>query len=113
MDYKQIICEKREGVMTITLNRPEKLNAYSEIMVHEIIAAISEARDDDECRAVIITGTGRGFCSGGDVEGIIAELSANPDIIVCFDALTSRLLQRSMAQQWPVASLLHSPAISE
>lgn len=67
MEYKQIICEKLDGVMTITLNRPEKLNAYSEVMVHEVLAALADARDDDECRAVIITGTGRGFCSGGDI----------------------------------------------
>jgi enoyl-CoA hydratase/carnithine racemase len=54
-------------VATITLNRPEKLNAYSEVMVHEIIAALADARDDNEVRCVIITGTGRGFCAGGDV----------------------------------------------
>lgn len=67
MEYKQIICEKSARIMTITLNRPDKLNAYSEIMVHEILDALADARDDDECRAVIITGTGRGFCSGGDI----------------------------------------------
>jgi enoyl-CoA hydratase/carnithine racemase len=67
MEYKHIICEKSDRVMTITLNRPDKLNAYSEIMVHEILAALADARDDDECRAVIITGKGRGFCSGGDI----------------------------------------------
>jgi len=67
MEYQQILFEKRDRILTITLNRPDKLNAYSEIMVHEIIAALADARDDDECRAVIITGTGRGFCSGGDI----------------------------------------------
>jgi 2-(1,2-epoxy-1,2-dihydrophenyl)acetyl-CoA isomerase len=67
MEYKQIICDKSDRVMTITLNRPDKLNAYSEIMVHEILAALADARDDDECRAVILTGSGRGFCSGGDI----------------------------------------------
>jgi enoyl-CoA hydratase/carnithine racemase len=67
MEFKQIIAAKSEHIATITLNRPEKLNAYSEVMVHEIIAALSDARDDDETRVVIITGAGRGFCSGGDV----------------------------------------------
>lgn len=67
MDFQQIIYEKSERIATITLNRPEKLNAYSEIMVHEIMAALFDARDDNECRAVIVTGTGRGFCSGGDI----------------------------------------------
>ena len=65
--FEQIIYEKSGHVATVTLNRPQKLNAYSEIMVHEILAALGDARDDDEIRAVIITGTGRGFCSGGDI----------------------------------------------
>jgi enoyl-CoA hydratase/carnithine racemase len=67
MEFREIIYAKENRVATITLNRPAKLNAYSEVMVHEIIAAISDARDDDEVRALIITGTGRGFCSGGDI----------------------------------------------
>ena len=67
MEFRQILCEKNGGVATITMNRPEKLNAYSEVMVHEMIAALAEARDDDQVRAVILTGAGRGFCSGGDI----------------------------------------------
>jgi 2-(1,2-epoxy-1,2-dihydrophenyl)acetyl-CoA isomerase len=67
MDFKQIIYSKENYIATITLNRPEKLNAYSEVMVHEIITALADARDDNEVRAVVITGAGRGFCSGGDV----------------------------------------------
>jgi len=67
MEFRQIIYEKQDRVATITLNRPEKLNAYSEIMVHEILDALGDARDDDGIRAVIITGAGRGFCSGGDI----------------------------------------------
>ena len=67
MEFQQIIYEKADRVATITLSRPKKLNAYSEVMVHEILAALADARDDNEVRAVILTGTGRGFCSGGDI----------------------------------------------
>ena len=67
MEHSQIIYSKEKHVVTITMNRPEKMNAYSEVMVHEIITALSNARDDDEVRSVIITGAGRGFCSGGEV----------------------------------------------
>ena len=67
MEFVQIVYEKLNRIATITLNRPKKLNAYSEVMVHEILAALADARDDDDVRAVIITGTGRGFCSGGDI----------------------------------------------
>src|SRR5580658_8781449 len=67
MSYSQILFEKDGGVATVTMNRPEKLNAYSEVMVHEILAALADVRDDDSIRAVILTATGRGFCSGGDI----------------------------------------------
>ena len=67
MDFQQILFTSDGHVATITLNRPEKLNAYSEVMVHEIIAALALARDDDNTRVVVITGAGRGFCSGGDI----------------------------------------------
>jgi enoyl-CoA hydratase/carnithine racemase len=67
MDFREIIYSKENRVATITLNRPTKLNAYSEVMVHEILSALADARDDEEVRAVIITGAGRGFCSGGDI----------------------------------------------
>src|SRR5499433_3653863 len=67
MDFREIIYAKEQHVATITLNRPKKLNAYSEVMVHEVLAALADARDDNEIRAVIITGAGRGFCSGGDI----------------------------------------------
>ena len=67
MEFTQILYAKENRVATITFNRPQKLNAYSEVMVHEILAALADARDDEEVRAVILTGTGRGFCSGGDI----------------------------------------------
>lgn len=67
MDFQQILYSKQDRVATVTLNRPAKMNAYSEVMVHEILAAFADARDDDSVRAVILTGAGRGFCSGGDV----------------------------------------------
>ena len=67
MTFEQILYAKEGHVATVTMNRPTKLNAYSEVMVHEILGAFGDARDDDEIRAVILTGTGRGFCSGGDI----------------------------------------------
>jgi 2-(1,2-epoxy-1,2-dihydrophenyl)acetyl-CoA isomerase len=63
----EILFEKSGHVATITLNRPAKRNAYSETMVHEILEALGDARDDDEIRVVILTGAGKGFCAGGDI----------------------------------------------
>ncbi len=65
--YEQILFNKEGHLATITLNRPAKRNAYSETMVHEILQALENARDDDEIRVVIITGEGKGFCAGGDI----------------------------------------------
>jgi enoyl-CoA hydratase/carnithine racemase len=64
---KDILFEKDGHSATITLNRPAKRNAYSETMVHEILEALADSRDDDEVRVVIFTGAGKGFCAGGDI----------------------------------------------
>jgi 2-(1,2-epoxy-1,2-dihydrophenyl)acetyl-CoA isomerase len=63
----EILYEKDGHVATITLNRPAKRNAYSETMVHQILKALADVRDDDEIRVVILTGAGKGFCAGGDI----------------------------------------------
>ena len=67
MDYEQIITETSDGVLTITLNRPERLNAWTAQMGLELRAAFDRADVDDEVRAIIVTGAGRGFCAGADL----------------------------------------------
>ena len=67
MDYTEIQYDVSERIATITLKRPEKLNAFSTKMVLEWEDAIEQARDDEAVSAVIVTGAGRGFCSGMDV----------------------------------------------
>jgi enoyl-CoA hydratase/carnithine racemase len=68
-DFEEIIAERDAGVLTITLNRPERLNAFTETMRRELIAAFDLADADDEVRAVVVTGAGRGFCAGADLGG--------------------------------------------
>lgn len=67
-DYTQILVDKRGGIATITLNRPEKMNAYTRTMGQEIMGAMDDIDADDSVRAVIFTGAGdRAFCAGADL----------------------------------------------
>ena len=69
MAYEQILHEVVDGVLTITLDRPEKLNAFTPTMMRELIDAFDRADADDAVRAVIVTGAGRAFCAGADLSG--------------------------------------------
>src|SRR4051794_17237934 len=68
MDYETIRTDVEDGVLTLTLNRPDRLNAFTPTMKDELIAAFDAADADDDVRAVIVTGEGRGFCAGADLQ---------------------------------------------
>ncbi|MAS43059.1 MAG: enoyl-CoA hydratase [Rhodobacteraceae bacterium] len=87
-DYTQIIYDVTDRVATIRFNRPDRLNAYTGTMADELRAAISEASADAGVRAIVMTGEGRGFCAGADMEvlqgigssgGEITKKAAEPD----------------------------------
>ena len=67
MAFEQIHTELAEGVLQITLNRPERLNAWTPTMARELHEAFDQADADDDVRAVVVTGAGRGFCAGADL----------------------------------------------
>jgi enoyl-CoA hydratase/carnithine racemase len=64
---EQITADLTDGILTITLNRPERLNAWTQTMCAELMATFDRADADDEVRVVIVTGAGRGFCAGADL----------------------------------------------
>src|SRR4029453_15653115 len=68
MAYSPIPAERRDAVALITLNRPEKLNAWTPAMAVEQARAIEEANADPQVGAIVMTGAGRGFCAGADME---------------------------------------------
>jgi enoyl-CoA hydratase/carnithine racemase len=81
MSYETITYEISESILTITLNRPEKLNAFTGVMGRELIEAFARADADDEVRAIIVTGAGRAFCAGADLSagGATFDRSARRD----------------------------------
>jgi enoyl-CoA hydratase/carnithine racemase len=67
MDYTQILYEVKDKILTITLHRPDKLNAFTGVMMQEMIDAFDRANKDDDIRAIVVTGSGRAFCAGADL----------------------------------------------
>lgn len=81
MQYQDIIYSKEGHIATITLNRPDRLNAFSMEMIDSIERALQDAAGDEQIRVVVITGAGRGFCSGLDMKAAVdigAAVSAAP-----------------------------------
>jgi len=67
MPNQEALYQVADRVATITLNRPEKLNAWTAVMEQEVRSAIEDAERDDQVRVIVLTGAGRGFCAGADM----------------------------------------------
>jgi len=101
----------RDGVAEITLDRPDRLNALT-FEIYGELADTFAALETDEVRSVIITGKGRGFCSGGDVEGIIAELFQRDAAgLLDFTRVTGRLIQNIVELRRPVIAAINGVAV--
>ncbi len=114
MSYETIRYDVENRIATITLNRPERLNAYNEMMRSELDSAFDEIDADDEVRAVIVTGEGRGFCAGADLgaggETFDAEAKGRDIHAVNRDGggLTSL---RIFALTKPIIAAINGPAV--
>src|SRR6266567_3195022 len=96
------------GVATITLNRPERLNALTFEVYHELADTFAGLQDEREVRVVVITGNGPAFCSGGDVHEIIAELFLrDTEGLLEFTRLTCKLVRNIRALSKPVIASLN------
>ena len=69
MAYETLLTDLKDGVMTVTLNRPDKLNAFNTVMSRELIDFFQGVNAMDEVRAIVVTGAGRAYCAGADISG--------------------------------------------
>ncbi len=107
MEYKDLLLEKDGEIAVITLNVPEKMNALTVDMRQSIVLAVDNVAKDDEVRVVIVTGAGRGFCSGADVTRQAAAIAGQ--------ATVASRDERYQVVGWPVADIfpsLNKPVIA-
>ena len=112
MAYEQIEVRRDGGVVTVTLNRPDKLNAMTGVMSDELLDAFTAARDDDQARAVVVTGAGRGFCAGQDLTEFESAYRAGerPDIREHLEQSYHRLIPMVVTTPKPVIAAVNGVA---
>ena len=110
MDESMILVARREGYRILTLNRPQRLNAFTIPMHRELAAAIADAEADQSCRALLITGTGRAFSTGQDLNERVTE---SGDVVVPGEALQqyyNPLVLKLRALPFPVVAAVNGVA---
>jgi len=110
MDENAVLVEKREGYSVITLNRPQRLNAFNTAMQQGLVAAVAAAEADENCRALLLTGTGRAFSSGQDLS---ERIDAAGEVTVPGEALQqyyNPLVRKLRALPFPVVCAVNGAA---
>src|SRR5579863_961466 len=99
------------GVLTLTLNRPERLNALNIALIQALLSAAQRAAADSACRAVLITGAGRGFCAGADLaDRALGPGSARPDLGQALDKGLNPLVRALRTLPKPIVCAVNGPA---
>ena len=112
MELTDLIYAKEGSIATITLNRPERLNAFTGAMTQGLMQAVEDANADDEIRVIVITGAGRGFCSGLDLTAQVAGQGAAPSGQARRPRISSRHLSTLMLSlDKPTIASVNGPAI--
>ena len=110
MDENPVLVERREGYRIITLNRPQRLNAFNGPMQQGLLEAVADTEQDQSCRALLITGAGRAFSSGQDLS---ERVTAAGEVIVPGEALEkyyNPLVRKLRALPFPVVAAVNGTA---
>jgi 2-(1,2-epoxy-1,2-dihydrophenyl)acetyl-CoA isomerase len=105
--YETLLYEEDDGVASIALNRPEKLNAFDGAMHDDLYRALGSATEDEEIRCILLRGEGRGFSAGADLAQVVA--GGDPDLGEYLRTTYSRLVKRMTGIEKPIVAALHGP----
>ena len=110
MSEASILVERAAGYHAITLNRPDRLNAFDEDMHRELMRALLDAEADPECRALLLTGAGRGFCAGQDLSKRMFEPGVVPDLSRTLDTFYNPLVRKLRDLAMPIVCAVNGVA---
>jgi 2-(1,2-epoxy-1,2-dihydrophenyl)acetyl-CoA isomerase len=110
MDETPILVEQRAGYRVVTLNRPDRLNAFTEDMHLALRRALEEAEQDTACRALLITGAGRGFCAGQDLNDRLAKPGETVVLGATLEQFYNPLVLKLRALPFPVVAAVNGVA---
>ena len=111
MEETPVLAALDGGVFTLTLNRPQRLNAMSNALIEAMIRELARAKDDPAIRAVLLTGTGRGFCAGADLAGGgTIDPNGAPDLGVNMDRLFNPMIRAMRALPKPIVGAINGVA---
>ena len=110
MAEQPILVERRVGYHVLTLNRPQRLNAFNESMHVALRRALEDAEGDDGCRALLLTGAGRGFCSGQDLSDRLSKTGETTVLGGALEAYYNPLVRKLRALPFPVVAAVNGVA---
>jgi 2-(1,2-epoxy-1,2-dihydrophenyl)acetyl-CoA isomerase len=110
MDEQPVLVDLREGYRVLTLNRPQRLNAFTEALHVALAAALRDAEADSSCRALLLTGAGRGFCAGQDLTDRIAAPGETPQLGGALEHHYNPLVRKLRALPFPVVAAVNGVA---
>jgi 2-(1,2-epoxy-1,2-dihydrophenyl)acetyl-CoA isomerase len=110
MESELVVTDMRDSYRVLTLNKPDRLNSFTAAMHKALMAALIAAEADKSCRAIILTGAGRGFCAGQDLSDGVYTPGETPDLSVTIQAYYNPLIRKLRSLPMPVISAVNGVA---